>query len=233
MSGMTLPAMVTHIAPTATIQSGVVNYRVRVEVTSLEAIQQEQQKQRALTEAQIQVTIDKMLSGKLPDGLKKQIEAGVITQEQADEMITRLRQGIASGIVTREQVEEMVKQRFQGQGQVQRSTMTLAPEDFQLREGLTVTVSIIVDERSDVLLVPNSLITAKGQQTYVKVMLAGGTLEERAITTGISDWQYTEVLDGLSEGEQVIVPEGSSTTAATTERQAPGGMFIPGMGKPR
>ena len=138
MPGLSLPAEVTHISPTATIQSGVVNYEVKVEVESLK------------------------------------------------------------------------------------------PEGFQLREGLTVIVSIIVDERNDVLLVPNVAITTQGRQTYVQVMSQGGIIEERSITTGISNWQYTEVTEGLSEGEQVVVPEGTTTTSAT-EQGSPGGMWMPGM----
>ena len=138
MPGLSLPAEVTHISPTATIQSGVVNYEVKVEVESLK------------------------------------------------------------------------------------------PEGFQLREGLTVIVSIIVDERNDVLLVPNAAITTQGRQTYVQVMSQGGIIEERSITTGISDWQYTEVTEGLSEGEQVVVPGGTITTSAT-EQGSPGGMWMPGM----
>ncbi len=138
MQGLSLPAEVTHISPTATIQSGVVNYEVKVEVESLK------------------------------------------------------------------------------------------PEGFQLREGLTVIVSIIVDERNDVLLVPNAAITTQGRQTYVQVMSQGGIIEERSITTGISNWQYTEVTEGLSKGEQVVVPEGTTTTSAT-EQGSPGKMWVPGM----
>jgi len=138
MQGLSLPAEVTHISPTATIQSGVVNYKVKVEVESLK------------------------------------------------------------------------------------------PEGFQLREGLTVTVSIIVDERNDVLLVPNAAITTQGRQAYVQVMSQGGIIEERSIMTGISNWQYTEVTEGLSEGEQVVVPGGTITTSAT-EQGSQGGMWMPGM----
>ncbi|MEE8598246.1 MAG: efflux RND transporter periplasmic adaptor subunit, partial [Dehalococcoidales bacterium] len=77
--------------------------------------------------------------------------------------------------------------------------------DYQLREGLTVTVSLVLEERSDVLLVPNEAITHQGGETYVQV-LTDGVIEPCLITTGISNYQYTEVTDGLSEGNQVIVP---------------------------
>jgi multidrug efflux pump subunit AcrA (membrane-fusion protein) len=95
-------------------------------------------------------------------------------------------------------------------------------------------VSIIVDERNDVLLVPNAAITTQGRQTFIQVSAADGTLEQRVIQTGISDYQFTEVVEGLSEGEQVVVPQGTTTATTTPQQQgSPGGMFIPGMGRPR
>jgi len=190
MSGLTLPAKVTHISPTATIQSGVVNYEIKVELAPLEAAAQERHEAR-------QETMQNITSGELPDRLKQAIAAGQITQEQA---------------------EEKIKQMQPAQGGQQGQVPTVMPEDFQLREGLTVTVSILVDEASDVLIVPNSAITRQGVQSYVKVVSADGTIEERAIQTGISDWQYTEVTGGLSEGEQIIVPQGTAAIAATTQQ---------------
>jgi len=146
MPGISLPAEVTFISPIATIQQGVVNYKVRVEIQSLEAVMQERQE---------------------------------------------------------------AKQK-------------VMPETIQLREGLTVTVSIIVEERDDVLLVPNGTIIRQGLETYVQV-LEDGVIEQRSIITGISDWQCTEVIEGLSEGEKVVIPE--ATTPTTPEPKMP---FFPG-----
>lgn len=199
LSGLTLPAKVTHIAPMATIQSGVVNYKVKVEIQSLEAMVGERREAMA-----------DIATGELPEQLKQAIEEGRITQEQ---------------------VEEMMKQRQQAQEGQQPQMLAATLENFQLREGLTVIVSIIVDERSNVLLVPNSAITTQNVQTFVQVLAADGTLEQRAIQTGISDYQFTEVTEGLTEGEQIVVPEGTAVTAPTTQ-QRQGGLFIPGMGRP-
>jgi RND family efflux transporter MFP subunit len=205
VEGLSLRAEVTHIAPTATIQSGVVNYEVKVELQSLEEAMQEQQQARQ--EA-------------MPD-----ISSG--------EALERIQQAIDEGRITQEQAEEMMEQMQQRQGEQQDQMSAMIPENFQLREGLTVTVSLIVDEASDVLLVLNSAITTRGWQSYVQVLSPDGTIEERAITTGISDWQYTEVTSGLSEGEEVIVPQGtttSTTSEGTWEEGRPGGMMMPGMG---
>jgi len=189
MQGLSLPAEVTHISPTATIQSGVVNYEVKVELQSLETVMQERQ------EAMLDIT-----SGELPERLRQAIEEGQITQEQA---------------------EEMMKQRQQEQEGQQGQMPTMILEGFQLREGLTVTVSILVDERSDVLLIPNAAITTRGNETYVQVMSPDGVTEERLITIGISNWQYTEVTDGLSEGEQVVVLQGTTTPSAPRAPRGP------------
>ena len=94
----------------------------------------------------------------------------------------------------------------------------MPPEDLQLREGLSVTVSIIVVQRTGVLLVPNTAITTQRGQAYVQVLTPSGAIEERAIKTGISNWQYTEVTEGLSEGERVVVPQGTTTTSPTTSQ---------------
>jgi HlyD family secretion protein len=194
LTSLAIPAKVTHISPTATIQSGVVNYYVKVELESMEEMMQKQRE-----------AMPDISSGELPAPIKQAIEEGRMTQEEAEAML------------------EQMQQARQGQ--------QTAIEDFQLREGLTVTVSIIIEEATDVLLVPNGAITTQGRQTYVQVMSADGTTQERTVTTGISNWQYTEVTDGLSEGEQVVVPQGTTTTM--TPQQGGNRIIIPGMRPPR
>jgi hypothetical protein len=208
---VSLPAEVTFISPTATIQQGVVNYRVKVEVESLEATMLERQEA-------IHETMPDISSGEIPERMQEAIEQGIITQEQIDEMMEMREQMQAGEMPFQPGTEWGDVSSPQESGQLP----TITFEDFQLREGLTVTVSIIVDERNDVLLVPNSAITSSGRQTYVKVVLPDGTIEDRRVTTGISDWQYTEIVEGLSEGDNVFVPEGTTTTSTTSTPQ-PGG----------
>ena len=200
---ITIPAEVTHISPTATIQSGVVNYTVRVELESLETVMQ------AITEAM--PDISEIPSGELPAFMQQAIDSGEMTQEEAEARLEQMRQQMQQA-----QAEQLA-----------------ALENIQLREGLTVTVSLVVEEATDVLLVPNAAVTTQGGQTFVQVVSSDGTVEQRTVTTGISDWQYTEVSEGLSEGEEVVVPEGTTVTTTTNEFGPPGGgMFMPGMGGP-
>lgn len=198
MQGVSLPAKVTHISPTATIQQGVVNYEVKVEIQSLEAVMQERQEAR-----------QGISSGELPPRLKQAVEEGRLTQEQAEGIMEQRRQE-GGGRPPGGQPGQMP---------------TMIPENFQLREGLTVTVSILVEERNDVLLVPNRAITRQGQETTVQV-LKDGVTEPRSIRTGISDFQNTEVIEGLSESEQVIII--TTTTTPTTSQPSGRPPFLPG-----
>jgi HlyD family secretion protein len=200
LTGIAFPAKVTHIAPTATIQSGVVNYMVRVE---LDEIVTGNQTARATGNAGTLPPEGFVPSGNftLPEGFTP---SGNFTPPQGTEF-----PAFSSG---------------QSQSQIP-STIS---GDFQLREGLTVTVSIIVDSRTDVLLVPNGAVTTEGAQSYVQVVSASGEIEKRAVETGLSNWEYTEITDGLSEGEQVEVALNASTTSSSsTQRQGGVGIFGP------
>ncbi len=203
VQGVSLLAKVTHISPTATIQSGVVNYEVKVEIESLQPAPPEQRPARPGG-----------VPGELPERLKQAVEEGRLTQEQAEERMRQGRQGQGGQPGGR-------------QGQMP----TMLPENFQLREGLTVTVSIVVDERKDVLLVPNKMIIRQGRETIVQV-LKDGVIEPRSIKIGISDFQNTEVIEGLSEGEQVVTPGSETNTTPTAQQPARSPIRIPGMGRP-
>lgn len=221
MQGMSLPADVTHISPTATIQSGVVNYSVKVEIKSMEAV---------MREGQEQIMAD-IAAGEIPAPLQRAIDEGRLTREQVEEMIE---QGPPAGMEPPEGME--FPEGFappSGLGESATGQLSTAiPEDFQLREGLTVTVSIIVDESIDVLLVPNAAITAENGQSYVQVVTESGETEKQLIQTGLNDYQFTEVTEGLSENEQILVPQGT-VTVVSEEDERPRGMMMFGGPPPR
>ncbi|MDD5510030.1 MAG: HlyD family efflux transporter periplasmic adaptor subunit [Dehalococcoidales bacterium] len=204
-----LPAEVTYISPTATISSGVVNYEVTVEVEALETIRQQQQESMQSRQEEMQQALS---SGELPEQLQEAVEQGQMTREQAEEIVKQMQQMEEAGL------EQMP---------------TLIPEGLELKEGLNVTVSILIEGASDVLLVPNGAITYNRGEAYVQVVSSEGITEERSIQTGISDWQYTEVTDGLSEGEQVVVLQTAGENTSTTSQQGfQGGMMMMGDGGP-
>jgi len=213
--GLTLPAKVTHISPTATIQSGVVNYQVKVEVQPLNAAMSKMQPVRQPLKPDVS-------TGEIPERLRQAIEEGRISQEQLEGMMQRWQSGEGPGLSPGSSP--------MAPGEPQAKAISA---DFQLKEGLTVTVSIVVDERNDVLLVPNQAITHEGDRNLVQLVI-NGVIESHPIEVGISDWQFTEVTGGLSEGDSVAVAgTTASTPADSSSSSSSRGFRIPGMGRSR
>jgi HlyD family secretion protein len=72
----------------------------------------------------------------------------------------------------------------------------------KLLVGYSADVEIILDGRENVLRIPTAAIQEGG-----KVLLfdaASDKLEERKIKAGLSNWEYTEVLEGLSAGDRIV-----------------------------
>jgi RND family efflux transporter MFP subunit len=89
------------------------------------------------------------------------------------------------------------------------------PENSGLRVGMSATADIIIASRTNVLLVPDRAIKQNSQgKTIVEVMVNGQT-EERTVVTGISDGLQTEILDGLREGEVVVVERTQPKSSGT------------------
>jgi HlyD family secretion protein len=105
----------------------------------------------------------------------------------------------------------------------------VANKDGLLRPGMTANVKIITSEKKDVLLVPNSALRvkidqaarekkSKGAPGMKKVwVLKDKKPQEVKVKLGVTDFNNTEVISGLSEGDNVIVdtagkPAGGAST---------------------
>ena len=86
----------------------------------------------------------------------------------------------------------------------------------RLRIGMTVQGKINIAKRENVLAVPTSTLKKQGDQTIVQV-LKNNKVEEKTVQTGLKDSQYTEILSGLEEGEQVIVTQRSGQEKVSFE----------------
>jgi HlyD family secretion protein len=77
-------------------------------------------------------------------------------------------------------------------------------EDFQrLLAGYSADAEIILDARADTLRIPTQAIL-DGRRVFV--FLPGeNRLQERSIQVGLSNWDYTEVTDGLQADALVVV----------------------------
>jgi macrolide-specific efflux system membrane fusion protein len=77
--------------------------------------------------------------------------------------------------------------------------------DLAVRPNMTAIVDIVVGRDEGALLVPNRAIRRDSSgRLYVEV-LADGQARRRFVTIGLSNDLVTEILEGLTEGEEVIV----------------------------
>jgi HlyD family secretion protein len=84
--------------------------------------------------------------------------------------------------------------------------------DPRLLVGMTANLTIVTDQRENVLIVPNSALLPKGTGRVVQIVGADGKPQEVDVTIGISDGIVSEVLSGLSEGQSIIATPTSRTT---------------------
>lgn len=71
-----------------------------------------------------------------------------------------------------------------------------------LLPGYSADVEIILEARDDTLRIPTEAVL-EGNRVLVYEPQSG-TLSERTIKPGLANWQYTEVLEGVQEHEQVV-----------------------------
>jgi HlyD family secretion protein len=98
--------------------------------------------------------------------------------------------------------------------------ISLEKENKEIKPEMSVNAEIIIDRKENVLLVPNSAIKSDRMGQYVQVVknyeierknsfkpvaISQNLIEKRYIKTGISNDEFTEVLEGLNEGEIIII----------------------------
>jgi RND family efflux transporter MFP subunit len=142
LPGLTFTAKVTQIAPLATIQQGVVNYQVTVELTSNEPV---------------------------------------------------------------------------------KDTKTTANNSpVTLKQGFAVVVTIPILQKDNILTLPNRALTHQGQN-YVVQVKNGATTETRIVKIGITDYLNTEIVEGLNQGDQVVISAIPTSTSTNSGNPFGGG----------
>ena len=85
-------------------------------------------------------------------------------------------------------------------------TIRLEPGAQSLRGGLSANAIVEVSTRDNVLLAPTRAIRREENDRVVYVRLAGDELERRVVEIGVRSSDVTEILSGVSEGEEVAIP---------------------------
>jgi len=97
---------------------------------------------------------------------------------------------------------------------------------------MSVTASILIDSKQDVLIISTSAILTSNGVSVVKIM-KDNQISEVTVKTGLSDDTNTEIISGLSVGDTVITSTSTTqtTTTSTTNKSVFSGNGFGGMGR--
>ena len=84
-------------------------------------------------------------------------------------------------------------------------TVTLNGDVSGLFQGMTGDVTLITRQTEKVLYVSNRAVFREGTASYVKMKKTDGSIVKQKVTTGFSDGEYVEIIEGLSEGDTVLI----------------------------
>jgi multidrug efflux pump subunit AcrA (membrane-fusion protein) len=196
LSSLNFPARITQIAPLATVQQGVVNYAVTVELTSTKPIFPNRtgaSSQRTQLFQNGNAVSSSGAATTAPSGTTTPTGTPAATGNSNPPVIVP-GSAFSSGAIP----------------------------TLNLKDGLSATVNIVIQEKDDVLMVPSRAITRQGQNSTVQKVAGAGT-QQTTVQTGITDGTNTEITSGLSEGDQVSVQPRTTSTTTTSGVRAPGG----------
>ena len=100
---------------------------------------------------------------------------------------------------------------------------SVANPDHRLRIAMTAQVTIVIDERKDVLTLPASALGSAGRDGLYRVGVydeASGKTRMAEVKVGLNNNITAEITEGLSEGDRVVA---GSNVVTTTRSGGPGG----------
>lgn len=116
------------------------------------------------------------------------------------------------------QVEAMPKRRFRGvvtrvnpQAVTEQNittvlvTVEIANPGASLKPGMTATCDFMVEKADNTLFLPSRAVTGSGGE-YIVMVLEGGEPTPKAVAVGLVGDDRIEILEGLAEGDEVVMP---------------------------
>lgn len=123
------------------------------------------------------------------------LEIGQSTQIRLDALQDTVFDGVITSINPAETIVDGVP--------VYETTVVFTDADNRIRSGMTALVTILIQEKQNVLAVPASALSA---QNTVSVVTAEGMFEDRVVKTGMrSSDGLVEIIEGLAENETIRI----------------------------
>lgn len=82
--------------------------------------------------------------------------------------------------------------------------INIANPELELKAGMFARVNIVLEKRSNVLLLPVEAVSDEGKEKVI-FLAKNDVAEEQTVTVGLTDGMNVEITSGVKEGEMVIV----------------------------
>lgn len=136
-------------------------------------------------------TVDEIDVGKLEEGLPVRIEIGALPSAEVTGSVR---------MIAPKAKEEEGSTLFDVEVEIENRG------DAVLRAGYSANANIIIQEKDDVLIIPERLLTFEDDKRFVELAPATPEAEpeKHEVRVGLSDGINAEIVDGLSEGQQIV-----------------------------
>ncbi len=84
-------------------------------------------------------------------------------------------------------------------------SVLLDQPEARIKNGMTGAVSLIIEQKKDVLNIPNVAVHRFDGATVVEMYNEAGEIVTRKVKTGFTDGSNVEVIDGLQQGDKLII----------------------------
>jgi RND family efflux transporter MFP subunit len=107
-------------------------------------------------------------------------------------------------VIVRGKVDRIIPKRIEGDRPLYNIYITLDGVPDGLADGMTSDTAITIAKREGVLCLPRTVVRSSGSETTIVKVWDGFQEVEREITIGLRGDTYVEIVEGLTEGEQVV-----------------------------
>lgn len=90
------------------------------------------------------------------------------------------------------------------------ATVAMHGDIGKLADGQTARGTVVIQQRTNVLTVPNAAVHVDGGTSTVVLLNDDGSQQTVPFEAGVVDSDHTEVLSGLTQGQHVVLPDGAS-----------------------
>ena len=84
-------------------------------------------------------------------------------------------------------------------------TITINGDTAGLFQGMTGEITFITQQSEETLYVAKRAVITENEKSYVKIKQEDGSIVKKAVTIGFSDGRNVQILEGLAEGDVVLI----------------------------